>query len=74
MTQLSALAAVVSSAQEDRCCEGSISAERIAAADDVVRPGRRVPSLGVLESRPLTDRERLEAWSSLYWYATRGGC
>ncbi len=51
-----------------------VSAEQIAAADAVVRPGRLVPSLGALETRALTDRERLEALASIHWYAMHGGC
>ncbi len=51
-----------------------VTADQPDAAPDESGPGARVPSLGVLESRPLTDREREVAYAAILWRAMYGGC
>ncbi len=68
MTQLSLLTA------EPPEQDGNATADPPTAAEDEPRPGTRVPSLGVLETRPLTDREREVAYAAIMWRAMHGGC
>ncbi len=70
MTRTDTLVAVLPSVQDDR----SVVARPAAETEANPEPKRRVPSLGVLETRPLTDEEREEAWASFNWYAMHGGC